>query len=554
MSVPEPTRAELLAELAILKQRIADLESAEQGRRRVEAQLRASEERFRALIDATGEDVVVLLDAEGRMMIVNERTARSVGLRVEDMVGRRLDEVLPPEVGRRRMEMACEVLGQGRPVRFEDERAGFWFDNIMCPVWGPDGMPQGVAIFARDVTERKLAEAALSSAKESAERANLAKSRFLAAANHDLRQPLQAMAMLIEALAYKGTDAHAAEIVGDMRATLAVMETLLNALLDISKLDAGIVTPRSRRVSAVPFLERIRDQFRPLAAERRVRVRLFPRNAVMSTDPALLERVLYNLLSNAIRHARDGVLIACRRREGQLRIEVWDNGEGIPGDQLGHIFEEFYQLGNPARSRDQGLGLGLAIAKRLATLLGLALGARSRIGRGSMFFVEVPVAGPEGAATEVREPVAPSLPDPPAGASGALILVVEDDDRVMTATVRMLRLWGFRTLCADSKASAVDLLLDSGLTPDVALVDYRLPDGSDGVELLQEIRGRLGVELPAVLVTGDTAVQRLRSVQASGYPVLHKPVAPADLRRAILAQCGGRPGRLGAGSPPEPDE
>lgn len=552
MSTPQPTVAELLAERAVLKQRIAELESAEQGRRQMEAQLRASEERFRALIDATGEDVLLLLDAEGRMVIVNERTARGFGLRVEDMVGRRLDAVMPADVAQRRMAMAGQVLAEGRPVRFEDERAGFWFDNIMCPVRGPEGTPQGVAIFARDVTERKRVEAALSSAKESAERANLAKSRFLAAANHDLRQPLQAMAMLIEALAYKGTDEHVAEIVGDMRATLAVMETLLNALLDISKLDAGIVTPRPRRVSAVPFLERIRDQFRPLAAERRVRVRLFPCNAVLSTDPALLERVLFNLLSNAIRHARDRVLIGCRRREGILRIEVWDNGEGIPADQLGHIFEEFYQLGNPARSRDQGLGLGLAIAKRLASLLGLALGARSRVGRGSLFFVEVPLARCAGVEAEATESARPPPPEPRMAAGGTLVLVVEDDDRVMNATVRMLRLWGFRTLCADTAASAVELLLECGLTPDVALVDYRLPDGSTGVELLQEIRGRLGLELPAVLVTGDTGVQRLRSVQASGYPVLHKPASPAELRRAILAQCGEGRGRSQTNSPADP--
>jgi signal transduction histidine kinase/ActR/RegA family two-component response regulator len=440
--------------------------------------------------------------------------------------------------------MALRVLSEGRPVRFEDERAGHWFDNNMCPVRGPDGRPHGVAVFARDITERKGIEQALSDAKESAERANHAKSRFLAAANHDLRQPLQAMSMLIEALAYQGLNKHSRDILGDMRNTLAVMGTLLNALLDISKLDAGVIVPCPTTLAAVPFLERVRVQFRPLAADRGVRIRLFPRNVLVETDAALLERILHNLTSNAIRHTRRGrILIGCRIRNRYLRIEVWDAGEGIPADALPHIFDEFYQVGHPARTRDQGLGLGLAIAKRLADLLGLRIGVRSREGLGSVFFIEVPLASVRAAEQAHDRPAARSESPGP----GTLVLLVEDDERVMSSTVRLLRLWGFRALCAANADAALSLLAESTNLPDVALVDYRLPEGRNGIELLAEIRERFGLRLPAVLVTGDTAAQRLRAVKESGYPVLHKPVAPEDLRRELLEQC--RAGPTGNGTP-----
>jgi PAS domain S-box-containing protein len=530
----EPSREALVAEIAELRRRVMELESADRCRRQVETDLRASEAQFRALIDATGEDIVLLLDSQFRALIVNERTARGFGLRPEEMVGHSLDEIAPGPVAERRREMALKVLSEGRSVRFEDERAGHWFDNNMCPVTGPDGKPQGVAVFARDITERKGIEQALSAAKEAAERANHAKSRFLAAANHDLRQPLQAMSMLIEALSYQGLNKHSRDILGDMRNTLAVMGTLLNALLDISKLDAGVIVPCPTTLAAVPFLERLRVQFRPLAADRGVRIRLFPRNVLIETDPALLERILHNLTSNAIRHTRRGrILIGCRIRNRYLRIEVWDAGEGIPVDALPRIFDEFYQVGHPARTRDQGLGLGLAIAKRLADLLGLRIGARSREGRGSMFFVEVPLA-----LTRAPHPVRDTLaPEPATGAADTLVLLVEDDERVMSATARLLRLWGFRTLCAASAEAALMRLAESASTPDVALIDYRLPEGRTGVDLLAEIRQRFGLYLPAVLITGDTAAQRLRAVKASGYPVLHKPVAPEELRRALLEQC-----------------
>lgn len=537
MSDSGRSREELSRELSALRARVAELErdAAEDalgGRTRMDVALRESEERLRTLIDATGDDVVVLLDAEHRAVVVNQRAAASFGLPVSEVLGRTILDLAPGEVAGERHQRAQEVLEQGAPQRFEDQRAGRWYDNNMCPVLGPDGRPQGVAIFARDITRRKAMERALAQAKEEADKASVAKSRFLAAASHDLRQPLQAMSLLLGALTFPPMEGQAREIARDMQSTLAVMEGLLNALLDITKLEAGIVIPRERDFSALVFLHRLQGQFRPLAADRGVRVRVFPNKAGVRTDPDLLERILHNLMSNAIRHTRKGrVLLGSRRRGDRLRIEVWDTGEGIAEDQLESIFDEFYQLGNPARNRHQGLGLGLAIAKRVADLLGLRLGAFSRVGKGSVFFVEVPLAS-----SPVAQAGVDVFSESPEEALNLCVLVVEDDEPVLLATARLLRSWGFHAFCAASAAEALSLIREQGLRPDVAVVDYRLPDGANGIELLAAIDASAGRRLPAVLVTGDTAGERQREAQACGYPLLHKPVAPGELRRTLVNQ------------------
>jgi PAS domain S-box-containing protein len=529
--------AEVVAQTAALREANRHLEQDIAERQQIEAELRASEERFRALIDATVEDIVVLLDDSLRMVIVNERMTQGFGKTVEAMLGKRMGDLMPAPVAAHREEMARRVLSDGRPVRFEDQRGGHWFDNNMCPVIGPSGRPEGVAIFARDITRRKAMEEALAEAKEQAEKANAAKSRFLAAANHDLRQPLQAMSLLVGALSYARIDEQARTIARDMQETLTAMEGLLNALLDISKLDAGIVIPKDQDFLASVFLHQLRNQFKALAAERGVTIRLFCRNDPLHTDPDLLERILHNLVSNAIRHTRHGrILIGSRRRGERLRIEVWDRGEGIAAADLGRIFEEFQQVGNPERSPQQGLGLGLAIAKRIAALLGLRLDVRSEVGRGSVFFVEVPLASSALAVKPEDPPAEIALP-----ARDTTVLVVEDDSQVLLATARLLRLWGYRPICARSGEEALDLLSDKDLRPGIALVDYRLPGTRTGVQLLDEMSLRLGLDIPSLLLTADTAPERLREAQTSGYPILHKPVTPTALRQALAEHAPTRP-------------
>ena len=425
--------------------------------------------------------------------------------------------------------MGERVLRTRASVRFEDRRAGYWYDNNMCPVIGPDGRAKWLAIFARDITQRKAMEQALATAKEQAERANLAKSRFLAAANHDLRQPLQAMTLLLHALFHIPLGEEAQVLAQDMRETLKIMEDLLNALLDISKLEAGTVIPTRGNFAVLPFLLSMRSQFRALAGDQGIRICLFPRKAVVNTDPALLARIVQNFLSNAIRHTRNGqILMGSRIRGERLRIEVWDRGEGIPNDPLERIFEEFYQLGNPARNRHRGLGLGLAIAKRVADLLDLRLSARSVSDKGSVFSVEIPLArgGPDQVAPEQRRTGQQRRDRLP-------VLVVDDDEKVLGATARLLELWGYRPLCAASAQEALDLVAAQEEIPRVAVVDYCLPGGRNGIELLAELRDMLGTEMPGILVSGDTAAEHLREAQSSGMPLLHKPVHVEQLRRLI---------------------
>jgi PAS domain S-box-containing protein len=497
--------------------------------RAAERAMRRNEERLKALINATTEDVVVLLDSDLRMEIVNERAARGFGQTVQEVTGRPIGDFMPPDIAKTRREYARKVLENGCAYRFEDQRAGHWFDNNMCPVFDDDGQAHAVAIFARDITRRKRMEQALAEAKECAEKANLAKSRFLAAANHDLRQPLQAMRLLLESLSLLQLEPRAAEVVEDMKEAMQFMEGLLSALLDISKLEAGSVVPKKTHFHVVPFLHRLRVQFRATAKDAGKQIRVFTTNAVLHTDPMLLARILHNFVTNAIRHARgDRILVACRYAKGYRRIEVWDDGPGISEDQRDKIFEEFYQIGNPARNLNQGLGLGLAITSRIAKLLDLPITVRSRPGCGSVFSVDVPIGVETQPIAEDPSGVSHE-PDLPTG----LILVVDDDPIVLSATKTLLEALGYDAICADSAEKAMDLVRQHGPQIRLALMDYRLPGDWDGIELLRAVSNILNRNLPAVLISGDTSIDRLKQVKISGLPLLHKPVELAALRRHL---------------------
>ncbi|MGD8587823.1 MAG: PAS domain-containing protein [Chromatiales bacterium] len=497
--------------------------------RLAERAVRRNEERLKALINATTDDVVVLLDSDLRMEIVNERAARGFGRTVQEMTGKPIGDFMPPAIAKIRREYAQKVIDNGCTFRFEDQRVGRWFDNNMCPVLDDDGNPQAVAIFARDITQRKKMEQALAEAKETAERANLAKSRFLAAANHDLRQPLQAMRLLLESLSLYRLEPPAAEAVEDMKQAMQFMEGLLSALLDISKLEAGSVVPKYKHFHVVPFLHRLRNQFKTTAKDAGKQIHFFASNVVLYTDPILLERILRNFVTNAIRHARGKrILVGCRYAKGYRRIEVWDDGPGIPEDQLDKIFEEFYQIGNPARNLNQGLGLGLAITNRIAKLLELTITVRSKPGRGSVFAVNVPLGAESPPMTSEHASVTHN-----AELQRGLILVVDDDHIVLNATKRLLEALSYKAICAASVEEAMDLVRQQGPRIRLALLDYRLPGEWDGIQLLQAIREILNWNLPAVLISGDTSIDRLKQVRISGLPLLHKPIELSVLRRYL---------------------
>lgn len=360
--------------------------------------------------------------------------------------------------------------------------------------------------------------------------ANEAKSRFLAAASHDLRQPMHALGLFIAQLRERISDSGTLVLVGKVESAVTALQELLDALLDISRLDAGVVTATTADFRLQPMLARLDATFAPQAEGKGLRLRAAPTTLAVRSDPVLIERILLNLLSNAVHYTtRGGILIGCRRRGPNVRIEVWDSGIGIALEQCEAVFQEFYQLGNPERDRRKGLGLGLAIAARLARLLHTRVDLRSRPGRGSVFAIELPRG------TERAEAPAASIVTPPEALRGARVMVVDDDALVLDAMASLLTQWGCEVSTAANGAEALARICGGAGAPDVLLCDYRLPDGETGVDVIAQLRAAAGSEIPATLVTGDTAPERLREAREAGYPLLHKPLQPAKLR-ALLEQ------------------
>ncbi len=366
--------------------------------------------------------------------------------------------------------------------------------------------------------------------KEQAERANIAKSRFLAAASHDLRQPLHAMALFASALRDKSPDGEARVIVDKLSVSVEALEGLFHALLDVSKLDAGVVVPEVRDFRLQTLFDRIARDYADEAADKGLRLRWRVSRAVVRSDVVLLERILRNLVSNAIRYTESGgVLAGCRRRGSAIRIDVVDTGVGIPSAHLADIFQEFYQIGNPERDRAKGLGLGLAIVHRLASLLKHEVQVRSVPGRGSIFSVTVPCGDTAGAVDDLpaaRDFINTKLGD-------ALVVVIDDEQTVLDGMREVLQEWGARPLLASSGDEALTRLAGIGEPPAAVIADYRLRDGETGIEAIGRIQGRYGAGIPGVLVTGDTAPDRLREAEASGYHLLHKPIRPANLHALL---------------------
>lgn len=359
--------------------------------------------------------------------------------------------------------------------------------------------------------------------------ANQAKSRFLAAASHDLRQPMHALGLFIAQLHDTARSPDTLKLVEQAQASVSALQQLLDAILDISKLDAGVFSPQIREFPIGDLCERLRASFGPEFARKGLPLRIVATTLVVKSDPVLLERILLNLVSNALRYTeRGGMLLGCRRSGGAVRIEVRDTGIGIPKDRHEEIFHEFVQLGNPERDRSKGLGLGLAIVERLARLLGHRIDLRSEPGRGSVFAVTVD----RGAGSQAMSPV----PVPKSASDqlrGALVMLVDDDVLVRTGMTGLLRGWGCHVIAAAGSDEALKRLAQSERLPDVILSDYRLPGDENGIVLIHRLCAAAGIEIPAVIVTGDTAPERLQEAQASGFTILHKPVQPAKLRELL---------------------
>jgi signal transduction histidine kinase/ActR/RegA family two-component response regulator len=382
----------------------------------------------------------------------------------------------------------------------------------------------------RGELEKRIREATadLAAKKDMAERANQAKSRFFAAASHDLRQPLHALSLFVAALKARNQQTESQTLIDNIEASTAAMELLFNALLDISRLDAGTIEAHPVHFSLRKMLQDIDKQFSALAAEKRLRLRFRPCDVTLYSDPLLIERILVNLISNAIRYTDDGgVLVACRRRGRMIRLSVIDTGRGIPLDQQESVFQEFVQLHNLARDRSKGLGLGLAIVSRLGRLLGHRIDLRSRPQHGSVFSIDVPC----GNAQLIQSPITASAPEQiPAD---ALVLLVDDESAILRGMSELFDNWHIDLVTAHSSDEAVQWLETLGRAPDVIVTDYRLPDDTDGIEVITRLRQQYGHHIPAILVTGDTAPDTILRITQAGFPMLHKPLRPAKLRALL---------------------
>jgi signal transduction histidine kinase/CheY-like chemotaxis protein len=369
------------------------------------------------------------------------------------------------------------------------------------------------------------------------ELANLAKSRFLAAASHDLRQPLHALNLFLDQLRHERNQAERKQLLARIDTAVASMNELFNALLDISKLDAGVLAPSISDFPLDRLLKRIETTFTTAARDKGLRLRMVSSRAWVRSDFILLERILLNLVSNAVRYTeRGGIVIGCRLRDGRLRIDVYDSGIGIPEDQRRNIFGEFYQLDGGKQECAGGLGLGLAIVDRLCGLLDHPIELSSRVGRGSRFSLSIPSV-PAGAAPAEAPDTARALL---VSERGKLIIVIDDNESVRESTCGVLQRWGCLVVTAHSEDAALIKLAELGKQPDLIISDYRLAHEKTGFELINRMRRACGAQIPAFLVSGDTTPERLRKAHDSGYYLLHKPVMPITLRSVVTQLLRGQ--------------
>lgn len=379
--------------------------------------------------------------------------------------------------------------------------------------------------------------------KEEAEEATIAKSRFLASASHDLRQPTHALGMFIARLGQLPLDAQTRELVDNLEASVQAMQDLLDGLLDLSKLEAGAVRVQLAPVDMNALIGSLAVALGPMALSKNLRLRLRQTRLWGMSDAVLIQRMLMNLAHNALRYTERGtVLVSCRSVHGgkSVRLEVWDSGIGISPEHQTQIFKEFYQVGNSGRDRAYGLGLGLSIVERSAKLLGHSLVLRSNAGCGTRISITLPSATP----APLRPLPAPEVPG--AGDAHSLsVLVIEDDDFAREAMQSLLQSWSYQVRAVPSIARALLAVQQYG-PPDLIVSDYRLGHGDDGLAAVAAIRALVGREVAACLVSGDTDAVLMQAATAAGLTLLHKPVRPAKLRSLLR--------RLAAGAIGQPDQ
>ncbi len=476
----------------------------------------------------------IFLDAELNIRFFTPAT-KSLFSVIPSDVGRPLADLNSLAVDGRLLADARTVLRTLAPIEREiAAQNGAWFVRRVLPYRTQDNGGGGVVITFADITERRHVADELEAAKRQAEQATLAKSRFLAAASHDLRQPLQTLALLQGLLAKIVEGDRAQRLVVRIDETLGAIAGMLNALLDINQIETGTVHAESVSFPVNDLLGQLKDEFAYHAQAKGLVFRVVPCGLSIQSDPRLLEQMIRNLLSNALKYTKRGkVLLGCRRHQGTLSIEVWDTGIGIPDQELHAIFEEYHQLDNPARERSRGLGLGLSIVQRLGDLLGHPIRVRSRPGEGSVFAVDVTL--PLGGAAPQPAPNRHGMDDAAVapGRGTGVILVIEDDPEARELLELFLKEEGFRATTAADGVAALDLLARGAVRPDLVLADYNLPNGMDGLQVIAKLREKLHREIPAVILTGDISSGVLRDIGLQRCVHLNKPVKLQELTQVI---------------------
>jgi PAS domain S-box-containing protein len=411
------------------------------------------------------------------------------------------------------------VLGRGRVVKHDRH-----------------GNPLRMVGTMSDIDARKQAEKVLAEAKETAELANISKTRFLAAASHDLRQPLQAISSHTDLLAISNTAPALAKPIKQLGDATLAMQELLEGLLDISKLDTNTMRPEMRAFSVSSLLSQLRDQYQSIAMEKGLTLELMPCTAVVRSDPTLLRVILQNLISNAIKYTHRGeVIVECRPGGDLIRIEVRDSGIGIAEDEQEAIFEEFYQLDNPARDRNKGTGIGLAIVKRMANLLNHPFHMHSVLGKGSSFAIEVPIADKVREETQAAHPGTAKSDNESTGSS---ILLIEDDEIVLDANYGLLKTLGYEVIPVSGVEAAMQWIASEATPPEIIISDYRLPGDFSGTELIQQIRTKAGSLIPAIILTGDVTVPNDNNFLPDNSLLVQKPARVEELVQAITQLLG----------------
>ncbi len=489
---------------------------------------------FRNLLESA-PDAMIIVDEQGLMSLVNGQALQMFGYQADEMLGQPIETLLPKTMRDRHVshrssfieDPSLRPMGPGLDlVGLRRDGSEFPVEISLSPVETDAG--RFISSVIRDVTVRRQMEKDIKAAHEAAERANKANSAFLAAASHDLRQPVQALSLLNGALRRTVKDERALQMVENQDASLTAMTNLLNSLLDISRLDAGAVKPEWEDFPMQRLIDRLSAEFGRQAQGKGLRFSSESCSAVVRSDPNLLAEVLTNLVSNAIRYTDKGeVKMVCIERDGHCHLEVSDTGIGIENDQLEAIFREFHQIKSPGASKE-GFGLGLAIVRRLTDLLDHRIEVESDPGRGSRFTVTVPMATAGAVTEEDDENIDAELQEQASG----LVVLIEDDVNVADAWGLLLEAEGYGVATAASAKEARALINHLDEQPVLLISDFHLLDGSTGVEAVILIREFYESDIPAFIVSGDTSKVVKDARLLDNCTVMSKPVDTARLLAA----------------------